>query len=94
MLQALTSPQVELLPARGPTMPAVHYGLGFGLGTVGSHAWSGHGGGAPGLNVATASFPADQTTLVVMSNRDPPAADMLARRLQAVLFDGAACGGG
>jgi len=38
------------------------------------------------------TFPDDQTTVVVMSNRDPPMANALIRRIQAILFDGAPCG--
>jgi D-alanyl-D-alanine carboxypeptidase len=90
MLEALTRQQTELLPALG-SLPAVYYGLGFSAGTLNGHRWSGHGGGAPGLNVSTATFPADQTTVVVMSNRDPPAADMMMRKIQGVMFDGVAC---
>jgi D-alanyl-D-alanine carboxypeptidase len=87
MLKTLTSRQFELLPAKGP-LPAIHYGLGFMVGAHNGHAWIGHGGGAPGLNVATAAFGADQVTIVVMSNRDPPAADLMLRAIQTMLFEG------
>jgi D-alanyl-D-alanine carboxypeptidase len=88
MLKALTSPQIELLPAKGP-LPAINYGYGFMVAEHSGHRWVGHGGGAPGLNVATAAFEADQVTVVVMTNRDPPAADLMLRDIQSMLFDGA-----
>lgn len=90
MLAALTSPQITLLPAKGD-LPEVFYGLGFGVGKYKGHDWTGHNGGAPGLNVSTTAFPADQTTAVIMTNRDPPAADAMMRKVQAMLFDGETC---
>lgn len=87
MREMLTSPQIQLLPAKGP-LPAVHYGLGFALGDYKGHKSAGHNGGAPGVNIATASFAADQITAIVMTNRDPPAADLMLRKIQAMLFDG------
>lgn len=90
MLKELTSPQIELLPAKGP-LPAVHYGLGFSLADYKGHGWTGHNGGLPGGNIATAAFVADQTTAVVMANRDPPMADMMLRQVQAMLFEPGAC---
>lgn len=92
MLKALTSSQFEVLPAKGP-LPAVYYGLGFSITNHKGHAGVGHNGGMPGGNVATAAFPADQITAVVMTNRDPPAADMMLRKVQAMLFEGAGCAG-
>lgn len=54
-------------------------------------AWANRMNGAPGLNVAMTAFPADQTTAVIMTNRDPPAADAMMRKVQAMLFDDQAC---
>jgi D-alanyl-D-alanine carboxypeptidase len=90
MQKALTSPQFEILPAKG-NLPAVHSGLGFVLGDRKGRGWFGHNGGAPGLNIATSAFPADQTTTVVMSNRDPPVADQMLRKVNAMLFDAESC---
>lgn len=91
MRDALTSRQIEMLPAKGP-LPAINYGLGFMVAGYQGHGWFGHNGGLPGGNVATAVFPKDQVTTIVMSNRDPPAADMMMRRVQEMLFDGGGCG--
>jgi D-alanyl-D-alanine carboxypeptidase len=91
MLKELTAQQIELLPAKA-SLPAVYYGLGFSIAEFKGHGWIGHNGGAPGLNVATAAFAADKITAVVMTNRDPPAADLMMRKLQEMLFDGACKG--
>lgn len=90
MRDALISRQIELLPAKG-TLPAVYYGLGFSLGEYKGRGWAGHNGGLPGGNIATAAFVDDQTTAVVMANRDPPTADLMLRKVQAMLFDGEGC---
>jgi D-alanyl-D-alanine carboxypeptidase len=92
MRDALTSPQIELLPEKGP-LPAINYGFGFTVADHKGHGWFGHNGGLPGGNVATAAFAKDQVTAVIMANRDPPAADMMLRRVQAMLFDGGTCAG-
>jgi D-alanyl-D-alanine carboxypeptidase len=92
MRDALTSPQIGLLPAKG-NLPAVDYGLGFTISAYQGRKWVGHNGGLPGASVATAAFPADRVTAVVMSNRDPFAADAMLRKVQAMVFDPAACGG-
>jgi D-alanyl-D-alanine carboxypeptidase len=89
MLKELISPQVVAAQATGGR-PQLDYGLGFGMGAVYGHRWFGHNGGAPGVNTEAAVFPDDRTALVVMSNRDPPAATNLFRKLQALLFDPAA----
>ncbi len=91
MRDALTSRQIEVLPAKGP-LPAIFYGFGFMIADHKGHGWIGHNGGLPGANVATSSFVKDQITAVVLTNRDPPAADMMMRKVQAKLFDGD-CGG-
>lgn len=92
MRDALTSRQIEMLPAKGP-LPAIDYGLGFMAADYQGHGWFGHNGGLPGGNVATSVFPKDQVTALVMSNRDPPSADMMMRKVQGMLFDGGGCGG-
>jgi D-alanyl-D-alanine carboxypeptidase len=88
---ALVAPQIEVTPAKGG-VPARSFGLGFGVGSFKGHRWTGHNGGTLGVNVELMTFPDDQTTVVVMSNRDPPMANALIRRIQAILFDGAPCG--
>lgn len=91
MRELLTSRQIEVLPAKGP-LPAIYAGLGFMVAEHKGHGWTGHNGGMPGGNVATAAFAKDQIIAVVMSNRDPPVADLMMRRVQAMLFDGGDCG--
>ncbi len=86
MLKELSSSQIVAAPAKGE-MPQLDHGLGFGVGTAHGHRWLGHNGGAPGVNVETATYPDDRTTVIVLSNRDPPAASALFRKLRAVLFD-------
>lgn len=90
MRDALISPQIEILPAKGP-LPAIYYGFGFTVADHKGHGWFGHNGGLPGGNVATAVFAKDQITTVIMANRDPPAADIMLRRVQVMLFDGGIC---
>jgi CubicO group peptidase (beta-lactamase class C family) len=86
MLKELVSPQIIAAQAKDGS-PQLDYGLGFGVGAFHGRRWFGHNGGAPGVNVEAAAYPDDQTTLVVMSNRDPPAASILFRHLRAALFD-------
>jgi CubicO group peptidase (beta-lactamase class C family) len=86
MLKKLSSSQIVAVPANGAS-PELGYGLGFGVGTFQGHRWFGHNGGAPGVNVETAAYPDDGAIAIVMSNRDPPAASMLFRKLRAALFD-------
>jgi CubicO group peptidase (beta-lactamase class C family) len=90
MRDLLISAQIEVAPAKD-AMPARSHGLGFGVGSYKGHRWTGHNGGTLGVNVEMMTFPDDQTTIVVMSNRDPPAAMALMRNVQVALFDGAAC---
>ena len=91
MRDALLSKQFEILPAKGP-LPAINYGLGFMVTDHKGHGFIGHNGGLPGGNVASGAFPKDQVTAIVMSNRDPPAADMMMRKLHEMLFDETGCG--
>jgi CubicO group peptidase (beta-lactamase class C family) len=85
-LKELISPQIVAAEAKDGS-PRLEYGLGFGVGVVQGHRWFGHNGGAPGVNVEAAVYPDDRTAMVVMSNRDPPAATVLFRKLRAILFD-------
>jgi len=82
----LISPQIVAAAAKNGS-PQLEYGLGFGVGTVQGHRWFGHNGGAPGANVEVAAYPDDGIAVVVMSNRDPPTATVLFRKLRAILFD-------
>ena len=86
MLKELTSPQIVAAPAKGE-LPQLDYGLGFGVGAASGHRWFGHNGGAPGVNAETAAYPGDRITVIVLSDRDPPGATRLFRKLQAALFD-------
>jgi CubicO group peptidase (beta-lactamase class C family) len=85
MVEKMMAPQIVAMPPKGDA-PQLDQGLGFGVGTFKSHRWFGQNGGAPGVNVEAAAFPADRTTVVVLSNRDPPAATALFRELRAALF--------
>jgi len=86
MVKELIKSQIVAAPGKDGS-PPLEYGLGFGTGAVQGHRWFGHNGGAPGVNVETAAFPDDGAALVVLSNRDPPTATILFRKLRAVLFD-------
>lgn len=86
----LLSPQITVIPAKDG-MPARSHGLGIGLGMAFGHPWVGHNGGTLGVNVETMAFPDDQTTIIVLANRDPPVAGIVTRNVQAMLFDGESC---
>ncbi len=90
MRDMLISPQIEVAPAKAG-MAAISHGLGFGVGSHNGRRWTGHNGGTLGVNVEMMTFPEDQTTIVIMANRDPPVAMALMRKVRSVLFDGAAC---
>jgi len=81
----MTSPQIVAAPAKGDT-PEFDYGLGFGVGMFKGHRWFGHNGGAPGANDEAVVFPDDATSLVVMSNRDPPLASHFFREVRGFAF--------
>jgi CubicO group peptidase (beta-lactamase class C family) len=81
----LVTPQIVAAPADGEQAER-DYGFGFGVGQFDHHRWFGHNGGAPGVNAEAAVFPDDQVSVVVLSNRDPPAATRLFRDLRAMLF--------
>lgn len=86
MLREMTSPQRTVVPAKGDA-PQISQGLGFGVGSFQGHRWFGHNGGAPGVNVEAMAFPDDRAAVVILSNRDPPAATALLREVRAALFD-------
>ena len=90
MRDLLLSPQIVAIPAKDGR-PARSYGLGFGVGAYSGHRWTGHNGGTLGVNVETMTFPDDQTTMIIMANRDPPNATALMRQILSLLFDKAAC---
>lgn len=90
MRDRLLSPQIDVFPA-SPSRPAVSHGLGFAVGVHNGHRWTGHNGGTLGVNVELATFPDDQTTIVILANRDPPVALEMMRTARAILFDGQAC---
>jgi D-alanyl-D-alanine carboxypeptidase len=91
MRDMLLAPQIEEFPATA-TRAATHYGLGFSIRSTGTHRWVGHPGGTFGVHVEARAYLDDQTTVVVMANRDPPtgAGDLL-RAVLPVLLDGATC---
>lgn len=91
---ALIAPQAEAASA-SDGRPARFYGYGFGVGNIDGHRWFGHNGGTLGANTEIAAFPDDQWSLVVLSNRDPPAATKLYQELRALMLDprlAAGCG--
>lgn len=90
MRDAISSPQILSIPERDGR-PAHYYGLGFALGSYKDHAWIGHNGGAVGVNTESRTFPADQITVTILTNRDPAGASDMMRKVQSALFDGAAC---
>lgn len=90
MRDLLISPQIVVTPAKDGR-PAHSHGLGFGVGAYDGRRWIGHNGGTLGVNVETMAFPDDQTSLIVMANRDPPVATEVMRKILPLLFDGATC---
>ena len=85
--KALQSGQLiskEML-ARATTSQNVagNYGYGFGLQGTGKLRSFGHGGGAPGMNSDLRIFPELGCVVVVLSNFDPPAAQMVAEHYVA-----------
>ena len=85
MTKALMSPQIVVSPAKDG-LPERDYGLGFGVGVFEGHAWAGHNGGAPGVNTEVALFPEDRAAVVVLSDRDPPAATELFRQVREMML--------
>jgi D-alanyl-D-alanine carboxypeptidase len=58
---------------------AGNYGYGFGQQGAGKLRSFGHGGGAPGMNSDLRIFPELGCVVIVLSNLDPPAAQMVAQ---------------
>lgn len=85
-LRSFTGPQIIAAPAHGDR-PAMSYGFGFGNGEIAGHRWFGHNGGTSGVNAEGGAFPDDDMIIVVMSNRDPPAAGRLYGDLRDTLLD-------
>ena len=90
MVNELTSAQIVVRPAKDGA-PELDQGLGFGLSSFEGHRWFGHNGGAPGVNTEAAVFPDDGLSIVVLSNRDPPSATMLFRKVREFLFHPESC---
>jgi CubicO group peptidase (beta-lactamase class C family) len=88
-VKMLVSPQIVAAQASAGQAER-DYGFGFGVGRFEDHRWFGHNGGAPGVNAEATVFPDDQTAIVVLANRDPPAATAVFRQLRAALFEPAA----
>ncbi len=55
---------------------SLSYAYGFGEATVNGWREVGHNGGAPGVSADFKSFPAEGVEIVVLSNVDPPSADL------------------
>lgn len=85
----LTRPQIDSTPPGAPIKR--HYGFGFDAGDWQGHRSFGHDGGAPGVNVEAHSFPDDDVILVVLGNRDPPAASEQYAALRRAALDGTLC---
>lgn len=88
MRDILIAPQVEVFRAKDGR-PARSCGLGHsvGVGSFNGHRWTAHNGGTLGVNVETMTFPDDQTTVIVMANRDTPVATMMLRNVLPMLFE-------
>lgn len=61
------------------------YGYGFEDGRVAERRVTGHGGGAPGMNAMLRILPETGHVVVVLSNYDPPVAQMFAQRATELL---------
>jgi CubicO group peptidase (beta-lactamase class C family) len=85
MTAALTTAQAQAAPATA-TEPARLYGFGFGVGAFEGQSWYGHNGGTLGANAEVAAFPDRGWSLVVLANRDPPAATDLFRYARALIM--------
>jgi CubicO group peptidase (beta-lactamase class C family) len=69
----------------GPA-PQLRYGYGFEeVRTPAGARRIGHGGGAPGMNGVLWIYPESRLVIVVLANRDPPAAEEMARYIDARL---------
>jgi CubicO group peptidase (beta-lactamase class C family) len=88
-VKEMTRAQIDAGPPHAPK--ALQYGLGFGVQRWERHTGLGHNGGAPGVNVEAVEFPDDEVTLVVLSNRDPPAAHQTLAELRRAVLGGTFC---
>ncbi len=64
-----------LLSAKVDTFPGSQYAYGFYCSDYGGFAWSGHGGGAPGVNAELQFNLRSGYVVAVLTNIDPPAAE-------------------
>lgn len=85
----MTHGQIDATPPGGKQ--TMSYGLGFFESVWEGHRGYGHGGGAPGVNVESRTYPDDGAMLVVMTNRDPQMAAEQLIALRPALFDGTLC---
>lgn len=93
MRDMLIAPQILEAPGRDGRA-ASHYGLGFSIRSSGQHTWVGHPGGTLGVSSEARAYLAEDTTVVVLANRDPPAGSgEFLRAVLPVLLDGASCEG-
>jgi CubicO group peptidase (beta-lactamase class C family) len=68
----LTSWKIDLHPGSG-----AGYGFGFQVGTEGDMPYFGHNGGIEGVSAVFRVFPESGKVVIVLSNYDPPTADMI-----------------
>jgi D-alanyl-D-alanine carboxypeptidase len=85
----MTRGQIDATPPGGkqPTK----YGLGFFESVWEGHRGYGHGGGAPGVNVETRTYPDDDALFIVLTNRDPQVAAEQLISLRSAAFGGKLC---
>lgn len=84
-----TRAHIGVGPANGPQ--ALQYGLGFGVATWEGRRSFGHNGGAPGVNVEAQMYPDDKVLIVILANRDPPAAAKMLSSLRREALGGGMC---
>ncbi len=70
-----------LLSAKVATFPGCQYAYGFYCTDYGGFPWSGHGGGAPGINAELQFNMRSGYDVAVLTNIDPPAAQEAAEYL-------------
>ena len=63
------------------------YGYGFGLRNAAGRRWLGHNGGTLGANAEAFATPGNELSLVVLANRDPPAATLMFGFVASLLGD-------
>lgn len=72
----LDADHTRLLTTGGPAGTALHYD--FSATTSEGRRYFGHAGGAPGMSGELRIFPGNAYTVVVLANRDPPVAGVIA----------------